>query len=146
MNNEKFIEVSIKLKESTFQYIENIVEYENKKNRIINDHEKIVKYVTVEEFIVGCCMEIIKKLETYNENIVHGFDNTKKYKLKNKIKEMLKDKNIKQLDLAELTGVEKSTINLIVNNHTQPTLEVFLRIWYALGCPPIEEMFYKVPE
>ena len=143
MTKEKLIEVPVRLRESTLQFIENIVEYENKKNLLLNKNKP---YATVEDFIAGCCIEIIKKIETYNEKIVHGFDITGEYKLKNNIKKILKEKNIKQLDLSELTGLDKSTINLIVNNRTQPTLEAFLKIWAALDFPPIEEMFYKVPE
>lgn len=143
MTSEKFIEVSLKIRESTLQIIENIVTYENKKNQLL-DNEK--PYVTIEDFIAGCCTEIIKKLEVYNEKIVHGFENVSSYKLKNRIKEVLKEKNIKQLDLADLTGLDKSTINLIVNNRTQPTLEAFLKIWVALDFYPIEKIFYRVLE
>jgi DNA-binding XRE family transcriptional regulator len=143
METEKFVEVRIKIRESTLQFIENIVEYENKKNQLFNKNKP---YATVENFIVGCCLKVIKEIETYNEKIVHGFNIPINYKLQNNIKNILKEKNMKQLDLAELTGVDKSTINLIVNNRTQPTLEVFLKIWAALDFPPIEEMFYKVPE
>jgi DNA-binding XRE family transcriptional regulator len=143
MGKEKLVEVPVRLRESTLQYIENIVTYENKKNQLFNKNKP---YATVEDFIAGCCIEIIKKLETYNEKIVHGFDIPTNYKLKNNIKKILKDKNIKQLDLAELTGLDKSTINLIVNNRTNPTLDAFLKIWSALDFPPIEEILYRVPE
>ena len=77
---------------------------------------------------------------------MYGFENVSSYKLKNRIKEVLKEKNIKQLDLADLTGLDKSTINLIVNNRTQPTLEAFLKIWAVLDFYPIEKIFYRVPE
>ena len=49
MTSEKFIEVSLKIRESTLQIIENIVTYENKKNQLL-DNEK--PYVTIEDFIV----------------------------------------------------------------------------------------------
>lgn len=144
MENEKFIEVRIHLKESTLQTIENIVNYENTKIRLFNKNKP---YITIEDFIVGCCSEIIKKLTTYDEHITFGNNaNTSQFKLKNKIKDILKERNIKQLDLAEITGLDKATINLIVNNRTVPTLEAFLKISAALDFPPVEEMLERTLE
>ena len=129
------------MRENTLQIIENIVNYKNNKIRLFNTIEQ---YAKIEDFIVGCCLDVINRLTTYNEKITFGENsNIYQFKLKNKIKDMLKERNIKQLDLAEITGLDKVTINLIVNNRTVPTLEAFLKIWAALDFPPIDEMFEK---
>lgn len=64
-------------------------------------------------------------------------------KIKNRFKEILKKTGMKQKELAELTGIDEATISTMLSNKNQPSVEYFLRIWSVLGCPPIEELFYR---
>ncbi len=44
---------------------------------------------------------------------------------------------------SEITKIEPSNISLIFRNKNQPSLDYFLRIWIALGCPPISDCLYR---
>ena len=64
-------------------------------------------------------------------------------KIQNRFKEILKMIGMKQKELANLTGIDDATISTILSNKNQPSMEYFLRIWTVLGCPPIEDIFYR---
>ena len=64
-------------------------------------------------------------------------------KVKNRFKEILQRIGMKQKELAELTGIDNATISFILTNRNQPSIEYFLRIWTVLGCPPVEDVFYR---
>lgn len=48
--------------------------------------------------------------------------------MKNNIKELRKNKNLRQEDLAETLGVTRQTIIAIENNKYDPTLELAMKI------------------
>ena len=48
--------------------------------------------------------------------------------MKNKIKELRKNKNLRQEDLAGILGVTRQTIIAIENNKYDPTLELAMKI------------------
>lgn len=100
--------------------------------------------ITLEEFIQGAVIREIEIIETYNHINSKGKKLTdRQYPLKNRLKEIMAQRNIKQLDLAEMTGIDRTNINLIVNNRNQPSTEHLLRIHAALGFIPLHEMFYR---
>lgn len=140
-----FIEVKIRLKRSTMDSLEKIVQYFNMREKIINSERKH-DLITVEEMMRGAIVREIEKIETYNHLIVHEESNSilgQKFELKNRLKEVLSEKGMKQLDLCELTGIDRSTISTIVNNRSQPTADSLLRIWVALDFYPLDQLFYR---
>nr|WP_215906958.1 helix-turn-helix transcriptional regulator [Olleya sediminilitoris] len=56
----------------------------------------------------------------------------------NRIKEVLEDKGIKQVWLAERLGKSFNTVNGYVQNRTQPSLEVLYEIANILNVDPKE--------
>lgn len=64
-------------------------------------------------------------------------------KIKNRFKDILKMIGMKNKELAQLTGIDDATISTMLANKNQPSIEYFLRIWSVLGCPPIEDVFYR---
>ncbi|QDY27177.1 helix-turn-helix transcriptional regulator [Clostridium botulinum] len=48
--------------------------------------------------------------------------------VKNNLKEILKDRGIKQVWLAEQVGVNRKTLNNTINNKYNPSLELALKI------------------
>jgi len=62
--------------------------------------------------------------------------------VKNKLKEIIAKRNIKQSELVEITGVTKGTISNIVNNKFEPSLSVAVKISNYLNMP-FEEIFYE---
>ncbi|WP_338472734.1 helix-turn-helix transcriptional regulator [Niallia sp. XMNu-256] len=68
----------------------------------------------------------------------------KPYALKNRFKEIMKQIGLKAVDLHRDTDISESNLSQILNNKNQNmSLDYFLRIWFALGCPPIGECLYR---
>ena len=60
--------------------------------------------------------------------------------MKNKIKELRKQVNLRQEDLALKLGVTRQTINAVENNKYNPTLELAMKLAKLLGTP-VEDIF-----
>jgi DNA-binding XRE family transcriptional regulator len=140
---EEILLLPVPLSRGTVDKIKKIVEYENSKNQF---KEKNRKYRTEVDFVRGSVIKEIEKIETYNHLITYDGDKSlgnRHYELKNRLKEVLKEKGMKQLDICDLTGIDKGTMSMICNNHNQPTADLLLRIWVALDFHPLHEIFYR---
>lgn len=60
--------------------------------------------------------------------------------MKNKIKELRKERNLRQEDMAAQLHVSRQTINAIENNKYNPTLELAMKLAKLLDTP-VEEIF-----
>lgn len=60
--------------------------------------------------------------------------------MKNRIKELRKDRGLRQEDLAALLGVSRQTIIAIENNKYDPTLALAMRLAQLLETP-VEALF-----
>lgn len=135
----KYVSLGILLREETFQQIKELIEVSNIKNKTL--HKK-KRYYTVEDFVVGCVYYYLDNIE--KEYFTAGYDDLgKPFRLKNRIKEIIDKKGITQARLSEMTGIDPSNISQIVRNKNQPSLDYFLRIWIALGTPPINKILYR---
>lgn len=133
------INLNIELNESTINRIEKIVNYENSKNQLKLKDRPLR---SIEDFIKGAVIRELQKIEHFYA--LADFERlNKKSKLKNNIRQYIKYHKIKQRELAIVTGMDEGSISHILNNRNQPTLEVFIKIWVALNCPPIEEILYR---
>jgi len=61
--------------------------------------------------------------------------------LKNKLKEIRKEKNISQQDLADMVGVSRNTISSLETGQYEPTAKLALILSIALD-KKFEEIFY----
>ena len=61
----------------------------------------------------------------------------------NRIKEVLEEKGIKQVWLAEKLGKSFNTVNGYVQNRAQPSLEVLFKIAHILNVDPKELLMTK---
>jgi DNA-binding Xre family transcriptional regulator len=140
MTNKKKIEV--KLREDVIQEIDALIEY-GKINLKYTD--EIDPPVNSDEFINAAIFYYLQRIEKLKILTISGklHQLNKPYKLRNKFKEIAKQKGIRPIDISELTGIDKANISTILNNKNQPSLDYFVRIWVVLGCPPIEEVLYR---
>ncbi|HRU96921.1 MAG TPA: helix-turn-helix transcriptional regulator [Ruminococcus sp.] len=60
--------------------------------------------------------------------------------MKNKVKELRKQKNLTQDELAKALGVSRQTINAIENDKYNPTLELAIKLARYINIP-VEELF-----
>lgn len=137
---EKYKKVKIYLDDQTYKEICDLVEYKNKRIQFEKKDEKIR---SIEEFVKGSALQVLKWIK--NENEFAGMDDLgKPYRLENSFKKVMEDKGMRAKDLAELTNIHAGNISIILNNRSQPSLDYFLRIWIALGCPPMDECLHRV--
>jgi DNA-binding Xre family transcriptional regulator len=143
MKNQEYVEINIKLKKSTFQQINDYVSYQNLRNDIKSRNKPID--LNINDFITGCVRAYLNKLKNGEE--LAGLDDLgKPYRLKNNFKEYIDKLGWKQKDLAEKTKIDPGNISIILSNRSQPSLDYFLRIWIAVGCPPMNKVLYRVDE
>lgn len=138
----QYVPINLQIKEDLIKKAEEVISYKNYQNKI---YHSLDEDYTIEHLIVGALANEIERINKFNDLISHTglSDLSKPYKLKNTFKILLKQQDIKQIDLATDTGIDKGNLSLILNNKTQPSLDYFLRIWITLGCPPIEEILYR---
>jgi DNA-binding XRE family transcriptional regulator len=141
MGNEK-VSLTIEIKKETYLKIQEICEFENLKNKIKKRNRD---FASPEDIVKGAIIKELERIEKYNlvKETIGLNDLGKPFKIKNRFKEIIKVKGIKQNDLAKLTGIDKGNLSLILNNKNQPSLDYYLRIWIALDCPSIEKVLYR---
>ena len=60
----------------------------------------------------------------------------------NKLVELRKQKKMTQLELANIIGVSRQTINMIENKQYNPTLQLCIKICKALDCT-LNDIFWE---
>jgi DNA-binding XRE family transcriptional regulator len=139
----KKVKYIIEVNESTASEIKKLVDYHNMKvdfgelNRDKIKEEDIIKAAIAEYLNLFSATQKSQSLLTIN------MENNRKIQLN--IKPILKEKGMKQADLAHITGINKANISDILNHKYLPGLEVFIKIWVALDCPPLNEIIRLIP-
>jgi DNA-binding Xre family transcriptional regulator len=138
----EYKKVTIFLHDEEYKEIEKILNYRNMRILAL-DIDK--KSRSIEEFVKGSTIHYLKQIKTQEE--LAGIDDLgKPYRLKNHFKEILHKKGWSQKQLAETTNIDPSNISITLSNRSQPSLDYFLRIWIALGCPPLNECLSRVED
>lgn len=143
MKYQEKIELTLYIDKETFEKLHQFVNFINTFNKL---HKTEHEPLTIENIVIGAIKEQIETIENYHPVIFDIKTDYHNLKLFNNLKGYLKRNNIKQIDLAEFTQIDPTTISLIVKNRNQPTMDHFLRIWTVLGFPKIDELFYRVPK
>lgn len=125
------MKVTLDIPDDVYSDLENLVGY-YKHNNLLNKEDD---NTSVEEVIMSAIAMYLAWLPLRKEEML----STKNLIIENKIQSIFSQQGKNQKDVTELTGVSKSAISNIWNGGV-PTLENFLRIWLALGKPPIELM------
>jgi DNA-binding XRE family transcriptional regulator len=126
---------TIELSEGTIEQINVVTTYENVKNTLLKNERS--NSFNIEDFISGCVNYYLEQINTHTKLA------TSNGKLQNNFKQIMEQKGLKQVDLANITKISKGNLSGILSNRIQPSVDYFLRIWFALGRPPIEECFYR---
>lgn len=136
---DEYIKVPIFFNKEVIKEVEQIVNYRNTR---VMTFEPNKKPTNIEEFVTGCTIRSLEEIR--NQNLLAGYDDLgKPYRLKNRLKEYVKKRGMLQKDLAAKTGIDEGNISTMLNNKFQPSLDYFLRVWIALGCPPLNEILYR---
>jgi hypothetical protein len=137
---EDFIIVPVKLRLETYNKILKITDYENLKNEIRNNGRPTDN--EIQDFISGCVKTYLDYIENFQK--IAGYDDLgKPFRLRNRFKELMIKRKLKQKDISEITQIEQANISYIFSNKNQPSLDYFLRLWVFFGCPPLNEVLYR---
>ncbi|MEH7374056.1 helix-turn-helix domain-containing protein [Neobacillus drentensis] len=137
-----FKKVTIFLGNKIYNEVLDAIEYRNRRIQFDKEDKKVL---SVEEFITGSTIQVLKWLN--DEDSFAGIDDLgKPYRLENSFKKILQEKGMRAKDLAEITNIHAGNISIILNNRSQPSLDYFLRIWIALGCPPLNECLHRIKD
>ena len=139
---EKDINISVDINPKLYRKIVEIIGY-SKVTKMTKDADLPM---TEGEVVNAALYYYFKRIETINS--FHNIDRRalnleEGTKVQNRFKEIIKNIGMRQKELAELTGIDDATISTILSNKNQPSMEYFLRIWTVLGCPPVEDVFYR---
>lgn len=139
--SHKNLNITISVTPEIYYRIENAVKYLNL-NKIYE--KETLEVGDINDFIVGSVVNFLEYVELFasppkNFQLI----DQDKRPIKNSFKQYLKKHDIKQIDLAKVIGMEAATLNGIVNNNSQPSMESFIKIWSALSFPPLDEIIYR---
>lgn len=133
---------TITLNRQASQEIEQMVNYLNTETMYENNEDTLI---TAEDIIKA---GLYKYLTIYNssKNVksIAGYlaNPDRNFSLKNKFNEVRKQQKMSQAEIQRETGISKSNLSEILKNNHQPSLDNFFKIWFVLGCPPLEEVLY----
>lgn len=137
--DETLVPVTIYLKPSTIKKLEDICSYLSIRHNKEKTLEHLIKDAIADYLAV--VTPSTKEEQSYIRTLI--VDN-KRYAIKNRFKEIMLQKGIKQVKIHQDTGISESNLSQILNNkNLNITLDSFLRIWMALGCPPIADCLYR---
>ncbi len=127
-------EIKIDLTEGTIQKIEEMLMMTN----IFNEYKYAKKSEwDIESFIKGCVNREIQRYDQYYEFKDKVYN--PKATLKNNFEKMRKENGYSQTQLAEVTGIQQTSLSKILNNKGQLRIDSFFRLWIAFDCPPIQK-------
>ncbi|WP_405099866.1 helix-turn-helix domain-containing protein [Oceanobacillus sp. FSL H7-0719] len=130
--------IGIEMKDETYEKIKNMVDWINLDNSFRGRND--TPEAKIEDFIKGAAISKLLDIEAMTPllNTSSGDDLV----IKNRFKEIAKQKKIKQVDICKRTGIKKANLSLIFNNEKTLRADTFFAIWLTLGCPPIHECLY----
>ena len=140
---DDYINVTVNVNKHLYEKVRDAIGY-SKSVRMFKDRDLPI---TDEEVINSALYYYFEKMETVlGLHTVEKSKYTHNGKVKNRFKQILKQVDMKQRELATLTGIDDATVSQVLSNRNQPTVDNFLKMWAVLGNPPIEEIFYRERE
>jgi DNA-binding Xre family transcriptional regulator len=139
-NNRK--PITIYLMPSTIEQLEKMSYYLS-----VREHREI----NIERIIKAAIADYIDVMSPFSDeeitslkSLIFETNSEKPYAIKNRFKEIMKQKGIKAVQIHRDTGISESNLSQLLNNkNLNMTLDSFLRIWLALDCPPIADCLYR---
>lgn len=125
------MEITLNIPDDVVKQLEDHIGFYNVKNKINN----IETNATIEEVVNGALVMYLKWVGLDSKQWIDSKD----LKVESRLVEIFKAQEKSQKEIVELTGIPKSTISTLWNG-TVPSLETFIRLWIALGEPPIQHL------
>jgi hypothetical protein len=137
---ENSIVIPVEIKMDTYVKISKVIQYANLKNELRNNGKPTD--FEIQEFISGCINTYLKYIEEFQK--LSGYDDLgKPFRLKNRFKELMDKRRLKQKNICDVTEIAPPIISRVLANENQPSLDYFLRLWVFFGCPSLTEVLYR---
>lgn len=134
--------ITIELNDETYSQIKLLTKWLNL-NTTVKNKKNIPKDYNEKEIVRGMVIEKVKELNHFYEiHPILNEDINKDTNIKNRFKEIAKEKGISQKQISEQLGIYAPALSSIFNNESQPRTKIFLQLWLVLGCPPLHECIY----
>lgn len=135
--------ITIQITDDTYNKITEVI-------GVINMRSKTETNFTPEDIVKAALYRYLNRLQDksileWSEEVVRLLPLDAEFPMKNRIKVYLKKHGLTQTDLAQRSRIPLSTVSAILNNQHQPSIDIFLRIYYALDCPPLNDLLYREP-
>jgi len=130
-------EVKIKFSDKEYDEISNLVKWLNTVNKYTKKDDDYIDYI-VSDFIKGSARTSVENIKGFS--FKHNVGETTK--IKNNFKQIANERGVRQSEICDALGINKSNLSTIFNNRSQPNIELFFKIWAYLQCPPIHHCIY----
>lgn len=136
------VNVTINISKKTHEKIKEFVEFENLTNTYKN--KECPTNNTVEDFIVGAISYSLEDINHFSSiNPLMNRTVNKNVTVKNRFKEIISEnEELNMKKVCDRLGIKPSNLSPIVNNKSQPRMDLFLKIWIILGCPKLQDCIY----
>jgi hypothetical protein len=134
--------VTITLSETVYDKclsLVHVLNYLNQKNE--SDEEK------VEDLIEGA---VINYIERFYDSLINEHKNShlislgnSKYPLRFNLEPYIEEKEMPLTHIAKQLDISLGSLRGIINNRHMPSVDIFIRLWVLIGCPPLHEILYR---
>ncbi|PEJ50771.1 MULTISPECIES: helix-turn-helix transcriptional regulator [unclassified Bacillus (in: firmicutes)] len=126
------MEITINIPDDMVKEFNKHLGYYNLKNDLIGE-----KYeATIDDVIIGALKMYLQWTAVETSPLIKTDDLVIESKYINIIKKQEKS----QKEISVHSGIPKSTLSVLLNGGSVPSLENFIRLWIALGQPPIQHL------
>jgi DNA-binding XRE family transcriptional regulator len=141
---EKKRSITIEISEETYDKVLSLVHVINYLNRNVDNE------ITPERFLKG---SLAYYMERFYGLVEQDYENPSLLNIGNPHLPLKIDieKHVQKLGLplthiAKQINISKATLNSIIESKHQPSLDIFIRLWVLIGCPPLHEILYREKE
>jgi DNA-binding XRE family transcriptional regulator len=141
---DKKASITIEMSEETYNKISSLVHVINYLNR------NIEKEITPERFLKGSLAYYLDRFygianQDYNNSDLINLGNPFT-PLRIEIEKYVINLGLPLTTIAKQLNISKATLKSIMENKHQPSLDIFIRLWVLIGCPPLHEILYREKE
>lgn len=136
----KKVKYILELSEETARKLDHIVEFKNMEISLESRNGSTIEPSDIIKAALADYLDLFYSID--KSSSILGINLQSSYVINNRFKKIADRKGMKQVDIINLTGINKTNLSQIFNNVYQPRIDAFIRIWVALECPPLDEVIY----
>lgn len=103
--------------------------------------------ISIEELIEASLFNYLERFydhlvseHKYEELVSLGNPN---YHLRFNLERYIEDKGLPLTHMAKQLKISLGALKGIIDNKHMPSVDIFIRLWVLIGCPPLQEILYR---